>query len=129
MKPARARATQLSLLEMREPTPPAPHPPLVLDRKTKKRDAVLTAMDRTRAELIEIATETAVLICNTKGWVSSVDVMRAMRTHPRLQKMLDAVDPRWIAAVLLPSKGWIRLEGTISIGSRGRPVARWTRKT
>ncbi len=122
------RATQLTLLEMREPTPPAPHPALVIGRKEKKRDAVLTAMDRTRAELIAIATETAVLICKTKGWVTSVDVMRAMRTHPPLQKMLDAVDARFLGAVLLPSKGWVKLD-YIGAGSKGRPIPRWTRKT
>lgn len=122
------RATQLTLLEMREPTPPAPHPPLVLGRKEKKRDQVLTAMDRTRAELIEKATEVAVMICKAKGWVSSVDVMKALKTQRGLASMMASVDPRWVAAVLLPSKGWVRLEGTISIGSRGRPVARWVRK-
>ena len=123
-------ATQMTLAEMREPIPSAPHPPLVLDRKTKKRDEVLEAlgMDESRALMIQIATEIAVSICRKNGWVTSVQVMLAMRERSDLVAMLDALDPRWIAAVLLPSKGWVRIEGTINIGSRGRPVARWTRK-
>jgi len=121
------KPTQLTLLEMREPLPPAPHPPLLLDREARKRDRTLTAMDRTRAELIEKATECAVIICKVKGWVTSVDVIRAMKTDRTLAAMLAAVDHRFLGAVLLPSKGWVKLD-YIGAGSKGRPIPRWTRK-
>lgn len=123
------KAKQLMLLEMREPAPQAPHPPIKLDRKARKRDETIRAigMDKTRAFLIEKATETAVLICQVKGWCTSVDVMRAMRTHPDLNPMLDAVDSRFLGAVLLPSRGFVKLD-YIGAGSKGRPIPRWTRK-
>ena len=124
------RATQLTLLELREPVPSAPHPPLVIDRKAKKRDQTIRAigMDKTRAFLIEKATETALLIISAKGWCTSVDVMRAMRTHPELTSMLDACDGRFMGGVLLPSRGFVKLD-YIGAGSKGRPIPRWTRKT
>lgn len=122
--------TQMTLEEMREPIPSAPHPPLQIDRKAGKRDEVLAAigMDETRALLIQIATDVAVAICQRKGWVTSVDVMRAMRERPDLSAMLDALDSRFLGAVMLPSRGWVKLD-YIGAGSKGRPIPRWTRKT
>jgi hypothetical protein len=122
------KATQLTLLEMREPTPPAPHPPLVLGKKERARDRTLNAMGRTRAELIEKATEVAVMICKAKGWVTAVDVIRAMRTDRKLAAMLAAIDIRFMGGVLIPSKGWKKLD-YVGEGSKGRPIPRWTRRT
>lgn len=124
------RPTQMTLAEIHDVRPPPPDPPLELDQKARKRDRTIRAigMDKTRAFLIEKATETAVLICKAKGWCTSVDVMRAMRTHPELNPMLDAVDARFLGGVLLPSRGFVKLE-YVNEGSKGRPIPRWTRKT
>jgi len=121
-------ATQMTLEEMREPIPSAPHPPLVLDRKAKKRDEVLVAMDATRGELIERATEIAVKICKANGHVTSVQTMAAMRSDPSLSPMLAACpDSRWLGGVFLRSRGWIRGD-YVNEGARGRPIPRWSRK-
>lgn len=125
------QATQLTLLEMREPIPPAPHPPIKLGRKARKRDEVLQAigLDSTRAELIDRATEIAVRICRKDGTVTSVKTIAAMRSDPTLATILAACpDTRWLGGVFLKSRGWVRLD-YVGEGSKGRPIPRWTRKT
>lgn len=126
-------ATQMSLEEMREPIPPAPHPPLSIDRKARKRDEVIEAigMDATRAELIRKATEIAVGICKRSPdrTVTSVQTIAAMREMPELATLLAACpDTRWLGGVFLKSRGWIRGE-YVNQGARGRPIPQWRMKT
>lgn len=120
-------ATQLSLEEMRQPIPPAPHPPLELGKKARKRDEVLQAigLDSTRSLLIEKATEVAVALCRKNGTVTSVQTIAAMREDVTLATLLATCpDTRWLGGVFLKSRGWIRGD-YVNEGARGRPIPQW----
>jgi hypothetical protein len=101
-----------------------------IERRQQQRDAerdiVLARLDDLRSELIAIADRIALQMDADEGSVTAPRLILALRAAG-FGEMLDAVDPRWIAAVLLPSRGW-RCIGESREGSRSRPVKIWTRE-
>jgi hypothetical protein len=90
------------------------------------RDRVLDHLSKTRAYLIAAASNIARELAAMDGSTCMPRVLRAMRAHG-MGDALDAVDPRWSGAVLLPSRGWERTGEIAREGSRARPVPMWRR--
>jgi hypothetical protein len=92
--------------------------------QASSRDKVLDIHAQYRAELIEVATGIARELSAASGATCMPRVLRALRERGYGDK-LDAVDPRWSGAVLLPSRGWERTGEITREGSRARPVPMW----
>lgn len=90
------------------------------------RDAAIADHDASRkAEAIRVATYVAKRIALTHGGVTSTEVLRALdERHP---EVIEGMDRRFLGAVLIPSKGWVRTGETRPVGSKARhvPVWRW----
>lgn len=94
-------------------------------QRDAERDRSLDALSAVRAELIALADAAALDIARQWGSVTAPELLTELRARG-YGEMLAAVDPRWIAAVLLPSRGW-RAIGYVNHGSKSRPVKRWVR--
>lgn len=92
------------------------------------RNAVLDHHARNRAALISAADIIARRLADALGSTCMPRVLRAMRELGYGDAM-DAVDPRWSGAVLLPSRGWEKTGVYVPEGSRARPVPMWKRST
>ena len=91
----------------------------------EKRDQVLDRLERIRQQLVDVGIATARQIAQSRGQVTSVDVLEAMRQSPSLATKMEEVDPRWIGAVF--RRGWRRV-GWEQTGSHARPVSIWQLK-
>lgn len=94
-------------------------------QRDMERDLALARLSDLRSELIRIADKIAVRLCAEFGFVTAPRVILEMKSAG-YGEMLAAVDARWVAAVLLPSRGWV-VCGELREGSRSRPVKKWRR--
>jgi hypothetical protein len=104
-------------------------PPEPIGKRQRQRDAerdiVLDRLSDLRSELIAIADKLALVVLQRDGSVTAPRLMLELRAAGYAE-MVAAVDPRFIAAVLLPSRGWVSC-GEAREGSRSRPVKQWRR--
>jgi hypothetical protein len=90
------------------------------------RDRILDIHAQRRRYLIALADIVAHKLAANEGAVCMPRVIRELRANGHGAE-LDAVDPRWTGAVLLPSRGWERTGEIVREGSRARPVPMWRR--
>ena len=91
-----------------------------------ERDAALALHAVRRRELIAIADVVALELAARDGTVTSTAVRAEMERRGHGPRMAPH-DPRWMGAVLLPSRGWTRCAEVERSGSKCRPVAVWRR--
>lgn len=94
-------------------------------QRDQERDRSLDSLSAVRADLIAIADRVALEVLRRDGSVTAPQLLLDLRAAG-YGAMLDAVDARFIAAILLPSRGW-RAVGLANHGSKSRPVKVWTR--
>ncbi len=93
------------------------------EEQFNQRDQALERLERSRAELIEIARTVAITLWAMNGRVTSTEVLAALRDQG-YGVWIDSVDKRFMGAVFRPKSGWVRV-GWEHTGSHGRPVAIW----
>ena len=91
---------------------------------TAPRDRALDLHVQRRRYLIALADLAAHGLADRDGATCMPRVLRRLRELGH-GDALDAVDPRWSGAVLLPSRGWERTGESAREGSRARPVPMW----
>lgn len=94
------------------------------DAQEVARDRQLDLLEEHRGDLVEEAREIAQRIASGRGTVTSAQVLSVMRSTPRLARMMDGKDPRFMGAVFRAGKGWRRV-GWSPVGSHKRPCAVW----
>lgn len=88
----------------------------------EKRDRILDLLEATRGNLIDAAKKVAERIHAKRGRVTSTDVLKVLRSHPKWAAVVASVDPRFMGPVF--RKGWVRI-GYEPSGSHQRPVSVW----
>jgi len=81
-------------------------------------------LEHNRKELIDEAHAVAVALCEIQGQVTSTEVLKLLRHFPETERLLEEADPRFMGAVLNPSRGF-REVGREKTGSHGREVRVW----
>ena len=103
-----------------------PTDPQEIQEELFERDRALDRLERTRADLVEIARRTRDALFETgDGSVCSIEVIEEMK-RDGLGPDLERFDLRWIGAVFRESEGLMRV-GWRRLGSHGRPVSIWRR--
>lgn len=88
------------------------------------RNETLEALAERRAVLVAAASRVALELAARDGVVTAPRVLREMRRRGLHD---EACDPRYLGAVLLPSRGWMRTGELVAEGSKHRPVPVWKR--
>lgn len=89
------------------------------------RDAAIDRHDKRHTAAIAAATRAAMAIYTRNGRVTAPEIPAEMRANG--DGWMLSGETRWMGAVLIPSKGWVKTDLRERTGSRGRDVPVWVR--